>query len=297
MQTTSEEPRVAAADDAAAEAYLTLLKGCLTRRFAPERYKELRPPAHLEGNLKRRLFWRGIMPAVRPLLARFDLEVVRRVRENPKVRELGQDWPADAETMIGTRRLDNLHACLVDAIRRGVPGDFIETGVWRGGATIFMRGVLKAYGDAKRSVWVADSFEGLPKPTEKQDQDSGAAYWQDAHWLAVSVDEVKENFRRYGLLDERVRFLKGWFKDTLPGAGIERLSVMRLDGDMYESTMDALGPLYPRLSPGGYCIIDDYALPECRAAVDEYRKRHGVTDELRKIDWSGVYWQKTASPV
>ena len=277
-----------------AEAYLELLKACLTRRIAPEKYKELREPSHLEHGspLRRRLFWRGVLPPLRALFARYGLELVRRVNGPGEVRELGQDWPAEAETMIGTRRLDNLHRCVCDVLRRGVPGDLIETGVWRGGATIFMRGALKAYGDATRVVWAADSFEGLPKPSEKFAADREANYWKDSHWLAVSLEEVRENFRRYSLLDERVRFLKGWFKDTLPNAGIERLAVMRLDGDMYESTMDALVPLYPRLSSGGYCSIDDYWLPACRAAADDFRKRENITEKLEKIDWAGVFWQK-----
>lgn len=275
-------------------AYLELLKACLTRRVTPEKYRELREPSHLEHGspLRRRLLWRGVLPPLRALFARYDLELVRRVNDPVEVREFGQDWPAEAETMIGTRRLDNLHFCVCDVLRRGVPGDLIETGVWRGGATIFMRGALKAYDDATRVVWAADSFEGFPKPNEKFAADRGADYWKDSHWLAVSLEEVQENFRRYSLLDERVRFLKGWFKDTLPNAGIERLAVMRLDGDMYESTMDALVPLYPRLSSGGYCIIDDYALPECRAAVDDFRRRENITEELQKIDWSGVFWQR-----
>jgi O-methyltransferase len=289
------EHNVPSDDHASAEAYLELLKACLTRRIAPEKYGELREPPHLEQGspLRRRLFWRGVLPPLRALFARYDLELVRRMNDPGEMRELGHDWPAEAETMIGTRRLDNLHHCVRDVLRRGVPGDLIETGVWRGGATIFMRGALKAYGDATRAVWVADSFEGLPKPNEKFAADREANYWKDSHWLAVPLEEVRENFRRYSLLDERVRFLKGWFKDTLPNAGIDQLAVMRLDGDMYESTMDALVPLYPRLSSGGYCIIDDYAFPACRAAVEDFRTRENITETIQQIDYFGAFWQKS----
>jgi O-methyltransferase len=157
----------------------------------------------------------------------------------PSTRANGRDWPTEAETMIGLRRLDNLEECIIDVLRQGVAGDLIETGVWRGGATIFMRAVLNAYGDRTRTVWAADSFEGLPKPDpDAYPADEGDRHWQKAE-LAVSLDEVKANFRRYGLLDEQVRFLVGWFRDTLPSAPIERLAVLRLDGDMYESTMVA----------------------------------------------------------
>ena len=155
-----------------------------------------------------------------------------------------------------------------------------------------MRAVLMANGETSRTVWAADSFRGLPQP----DPDSYPADLGDLHWtkerLAVSLDTVKENFERYGLLDAQVRFLEGWFRDTLPNAPIEQLAILRLDGDMYQSTMEALQPLYPKLSRGGYIIIDDYTLPGCRAAVDDYRRDRGISGEIIQIDGSGVYWQK-----
>jgi O-methyltransferase len=226
-----------------------------------------------------------------------DSSIDRKHRGKPldrAVRAEGRDWPAEAETMIGLHRLDNLEECITDVLRRGVPGDLIETGVWRGGATIFMRAVLEAYGDLDRLVWAADSFEGLPPPDPAAyPADEGDKHWQKSQ-LAVSLDEVRHNFNRYGLLDHRVRFLVGWFRDTLPDAPIERLSILRLDGDMYESTIVALRSLYPKLSPGGYVIVDDYgAVKSCRAAVEDFRAEHGITDQLHKIDWSGVFWQRS----
>lgn len=183
--------------------------------------------------------------------------------------------------MVGLRRLENLEALIVDIVRRQVPGDLVETGVWRGGATIFMRGVLKGLGAPSRRVWACDSFAGLPRPdTEKYQADAGDTHWTFAE-LAVALDEVRANFARYRLLDEQVHFLPGWFRDTLPTAPIERISLLRLDGDMYESTHDALEALYPRLSPGGYLVVDDYgAIPACRQAVIDYRDRHGIDDRV-----------------
>lgn len=205
----------------------------------------------------------------------------------------GHDWPKTGETMIGLYRLDNLHDCITDVLRRGVPGDFIEAGAWRGGATIFMRAALMAYDDHNRIVWVADSFQGLPKPDPKSfPADAGDELWTRGE-LAVSVDEVKQNFARYGLLDEQVKFLPGWFKDTLPNAAVQQLAILRIDADLYESTMEALTYLYPRLAPGGYVIVDDYgAIPACRKAVEDFRAAHGVQEELRHIDWTGVFWKK-----
>jgi hypothetical protein len=219
--------------------------------------------------------------------------LAKMVNFDTEKRRGGLDWPPPAaHTMIGLKRLDNLQFCLEDIIKERIPGDVIETGVWRGGATIFMRAVLKAYDITDRKVWVADSFEGLPKPdTDKYPADTG-----DIHYtydeLCVSIDEVRANFDAYGLLDEQVCFLKGWFRDTLPRAPIDRLAVLRLDGDMYESTMVALGSLYPKLSPGGFVIVDDYCIKSCAKAVDDYRTENAIDDEIKVIDGSGVFWRR-----
>lgn len=222
------------------------------------------------------------------------MELVRRREVDRSARAEGSDYPPDAETMIGRRRLDNLHACIRAVLRDGVPGDLMETGVWRGGATIFMRGALAAYGDAERAVWVADSFAGLPQAdAERYPADAGDPFWRNPH-LAVSLHDVRENFRRYGLLDDSVRFVPGWFRDTLPTVAVERLAVLRLDADMYESTIVALEALYPRVSPGGFVIVDDYGAVPTGAgkATDDFRTREGITEELVPIDWTGVYWRR-----
>jgi Macrocin-O-methyltransferase (TylF) len=213
-------------------------------------------------------------------------------RFNPEERASGRDWPLRAHTMIGSRRLHNLRELTERALQEGVPGDLIETGVWRGGACIMMRAVLAAYGATDRRVFVADSFEGLPKP----DPASYPLDTDDIHHtyptLAVSLEEVKRNFEQYGLLDDRVVFLKGWFRDTLSCAPIERLAILRLDGDMYESTTQALESLYDRLSPGGYCIVDDGNVPNCKAAVIDFRRERAVQEPILDIDGWGFYWQK-----
>lgn len=205
----------------------------------------------------------------------------------------GRDWPNQAHTMIGLQRLDNLHFCVEDVLARGVPGDLMETGVWRGGAVILMRAILKVNEVTDRLVWAADSFEGLPPPdAAKYPLDADLAFNQFRE-LAVTLEDVQQNFRRYNLLDDQVRFLKGWFRDTLPAAPVKRLAVLRLDGDLYESTMDALVHMYPRVARGGYVIIDDYGdIPACRQAVLDYRAQHGLTEDIIPIDWSGAFWQK-----
>ena len=268
------------------ELYLDLMKKCLTRIAFGEHLQAIAFP---KGSFRAALFG-----PIKDALARRRIELVKARTVDLRVRAEGKDWPRDAETMIGLARLDNIQACATDVLRRGVPGDLIETGVWRGGAVIFMRAILKAYGDRSRIVWAADSFQGLPRPdSAKYPADAGDPHWSFAT-LEVSLEQVQANFARYGLLDEQVRFLKGWFKDTLPRAPIDRLAVLRLDGDMYESTMDALEALYARVSAGGYVIVDDYGVvPACKQAVEDFRGRQGIRDELRRIDWSGVFWQKS----
>ncbi len=193
-------------------------------------------------------------------------------------------------TMIGFPRLRNVRALAERAIDDQIPGDFVETGVWRGGATIMMRAVLEARGDASRKVWVCDSFEGLPVPDLERYPDD--AFWiNGAGEIAVSLDEVRENFSAYGLLDDRVEFLKGWFSDTMPNAPMSQIALLRLDGDLHQSTTEVLEALYPKVSPGGYVIIDDYCIGTCSSAVDEFREKYSITEELQIIDWTGVFWQ------
>lgn len=248
--------------DSAKDLYLDLLKRCLTNLI----YQD---PATLRGKE---------LP--------FDLG--NRVE--------GRDWPAVAHTMIGIKRLDALHFCVEDVLNRAVPGDFIETGVWRGGGAIFMRGALKVRDVTDRIVWAADSFEGLPPAdAEKYPQDVEYRFHEHKE-LAVSLEEVQKNFRRYGLLDDQVRFLKGWFRDTLPNAPVQRLAILRLDGDLYESTIDALTHLYPKLQQGGYAIIDDYGdVAACKQAVEEYRAAHRITEDIVPIDAKGVLWRKESA--
>jgi hypothetical protein len=207
-----------------------------------------------------------------------------------------------AISMLPVGRFANMRYCIEDVIRNGVPGDLIETGVWRGGATIFMRGVLRAHGVNDRTVWVADSFEGLPEPDpvkfpKEARMHNSAVMVRRYNRFAVGFEEVRRNFAAFDLLDDNVRFLPGWFKDTLPTAPIETLALMRLDGDYYESTMDSLTNLYDKLSPGGYVIIDDYGHDSwccCRQAVDEFRGQRGIMDPMIRVDSKCYYWQRHA---
>ncbi len=265
--------------------YIDLLMGCLTRElFLDEEVHDValadwpgpQTPSELAGTLRDHK-WR-----------------LTRRGGDPTRRLDGHDWPPTAETMVGRHRLANVRAAVETVLSEGVPGDLIETGVWRGGVTILMRGILEAWGDEQRTVWVADSFQGLPAPDgERFPADQGHDL-SGVATLAISAEQVRANFARYGLLDERVQLLEGWFADTLPDAPISRLAVLRLDGDLYQSTMDALEALYHRVSPGGFVIVDDYGAWEpCRQAVDEFRAANEINDPIVEVDWTGVYWRRS----
>jgi len=242
--------------------------------------RSLRRPGRLAKALARRVLV--------PLLGRRDLLLVKRRPFDPGLRAEGRDAPCFGYTMIGLRRLANIRHCVEDVLARSVPGDLAEAGVWRGGAAIFMRALLAVHGVTDRTVWVADSFRGLPAPASPQDGDD---FSQHAY-LRADRRQVMANFQRFGLLDGQVRFLEGWFKDTLPTAPIERLAVLRLDGDLYSSTLETLRSLYDRVSPGGYVIVDDYhAYEYCRRAVTDFLRERGLAPALTTIDWAGVYWQ------
>jgi O-methyltransferase len=210
-----------------------------------------------------------------------------------ELRSKGLDWPAVAHTMVGVRRLENVRELAQRALDEGIPGDFIETGVWRGGCCILMRGVLAANGIKDRKVYAADSFAGLPPPNPQAYPSDEGLNLHLLKELAVSLDEVKNNFARYGLLDDQVVFVKGLFSDTLPSLNAGPFSLMRLDGDLYESTYVALQALYPKLSQGGFVILDDVNfIPPCRQAVMDYRSQEGITATMHEVDWSASWWQK-----
>lgn len=156
-----------------------------------------------------------------------------------------------------------------------------------------MKGVLRALDARTRIVWLWDSFQGLPSPRPDLYPTDTADRHSTYEELAVPLAEVKAKFARYGSFDDQVRFPPGWFRDNLPTASIEKSSLLRVDGDMYESTMDALTALNPKVAVGGYVVIDDFGgCPVCRRAVEDYRRLQGIREELVQMAWTGVYWRR-----
>lgn len=215
--------------------------------------------------------------------------------ERMELRETGADWPMNGTTMVGLRRLDNVQRCLEAIVRDGVEGDVIETGVWRGGTSIFMRALLDTLAD-ERTVWLADSFQGLPLANpEEFPLDAGSDPHFAFDFLSASQEEVKAAFERFGVGLDGTRFLQGWFRDTLPTVRDRAWSLIRLDGDMYESTIQGLENLYPGVAVGGFVIVDDYgAIPQCKQAVHDFRAAHGIDDPIEQVDWTGAVWRRSA---
>lgn len=215
---------------------------------------------------------------------------MRRVKYDRAKRLNGQDWPLAAETMVGLKRLENVDQCIRTVLDEKIPGDFLEAGVWRGGTAIYMTAALRVHGDSDRKVILADSFRGLPKPDGRFSADFDDIHWS-YNFLSVSADEVTKNFEKYGIPTTNVEFLKGFFKDSLPSLKSHSLSILRLDGDMYGSTIDVLENAWEKLSPGGFLIVDDWSL-QARQAVEDFLGPLLQKIEIRSIDSSSVYFRK-----
>jgi len=227
--------------------------------------------------------------------AKLGPNMLSTTRLNEAARDGGADWPFAGDTMTGQKRLDNVHALLKDVIENKVIGDYIETGVWRGGSSVLAKAVLEVLDpNSNRVLYVCDSFAGLP-PGEKKlsKRDAG---WDNTPYLEVASDIVANNFIKYGLLDSNVIFAKGFFNETMPPLAekIKSLSIMRLDGDIYESTVDVLYHLYDKLSIGGYVIMDDWFdyFPS-KTACEDFFAVHGIKPEIIPIDKFAAYWKKT----
>jgi O-methyltransferase len=268
-------PRLAADAETLRTAYLELLKLSLCD-LAGAGTREVR----WTGD--KRVFWRALT----------DEQQLAHRRE-------GKDWPLDGLTMIGLRRLGDLQRCVETVVRDGVAGDLIEAGAWRGGASILMRATLDSLGARERTLWVADSFRGFP-PADQ----SGSAADQELEadmnqigYLAPSLASVRGYFARFGV-DRSVRFVPGFFEQTMDGLRGRGWALIRLDSDTYRATRLSLDALYDGLAGGGYVIVDDYFHPylprSCRLAVDEFRAERGIEDPIEQIDWSGARWRKTA---
>jgi Macrocin-O-methyltransferase (TylF)/Coenzyme PQQ synthesis protein D (PqqD) len=284
---TAEDVRTLAASHR--QRYLWLLKRALVNLIYPEhelriKFLENAPPVGESNKLEQQRFLRDIRYRQPDRFA-----AMVAAKENGT--ETSLRFP---HTMIGLSGLDNLERCAEQIFADRIPGDFLEAGVCAGGAAVFLRAMQMAFGESSRRVWVVDSFQGLPPPKAEPDVANKMDLTEArAPWVCFSLEGVRDNFARYGLLDDQVRFLPGWFSDTLPEAPIEKLALLRIDADLYQSTREVLDALYDKVAAGGFVIVDDYgAFAPCRQAVDEFRAERGITGALRRVDRHRVFWRK-----
>jgi O-methyltransferase len=254
--------------------YLELLEKTLTFSLWPE------PPRPVTLIAKKKLWRVRIARLADRFFQKFGLRLCADLPITPQQREDGPPhWTWMGHTLVSRKRLRNIRDLCSEVVSKNIPGEFVECGVWRGGASIYARACLPV----DRKVILCDSFEGLPyDPAEPE-------YVIFDH-LKVSVDEVRQNFKNYDQ-DKNLEFIKGYFCDTLKNLKTP-IAILRADGDMYSSTMDILDNLYFQVCPGGFVIIDDYGLEPCARAVRDFLGRHKITVELVAIDRDAVYWKK-----
>jgi O-methyltransferase len=211
------------------------------------------------------------------------------------LKEIKQQLVIEDVTLIGTDGLGNIEALLEEVKKNKTQGDFVETGVWRGGACIYARLVMDSL-KMKRQVYVCDSFKGVPPPNELYPEDNGDIHCAIKE-LAMSKEEVQKNFtvaeNHYGM-SKGYTLVEGWFKDTMPELKkkIKSISILRLDGDLYESTIQVLDNLYDLVSPYGFVIIDDYCLRPARKAVEDFRAKRNIKNQIVHVNSCIHYWQK-----
>lgn len=194
-------------------------------------------------------------------------------------------------TMVGAERTFALIQAVRHVVSANVPGDIVECGVWRGGSMMAAAYALQSLGRCDRDLYLFDTYSGMTAPTEVDTNaigESAATLMGGSVWAHASLEEVQGNLARTGYDMRRLHFIRGRVEDTLPGAAPERIAILRLDTDWYESTRHELTHLYPRLSPGGVLIIDDYGHWQgCRKAVDEYFSTSGIRILLHRVDYTG----------
>lgn len=228
----------------------------------------------------------------------------------------GRAWPKLGITMAGMARAASISEQLKLIKDSNVPGAYLEAGVWRGGMSIYARASMYVYKLAKRKMYVADSFMGLPPPRNSSLRPDETAYSQKAssnRTLAVGMQHVKNNFRMYGVDSEQVVLVPGYFVDSLPPLREEmvrtgeQIALLRMDGDMYDSTIDILYNLYDLVPVGGIIVVDDWdwksgckegstararPLFGAKEAVIDFHAMHEITAVMHDIDGTGAWWQK-----
>lgn len=210
----------------------------------------------------------------------------------------------DVYSMCSEKEVDQLYLVLLNVISNKIEGDIVETGVWRGGMVFFVQAMLAHFGEKKRQVWGFDAFDKFPKPEISPFNDSQEINEKDSTIHALTqimyshppkLKDVEFNFKKLGLFDSNVHLVKGLFSKTIPENidAIQKISVLRIDNDYYDSVYYILESLYFKIQPGGYVILDDYNNPVigCKDAVIDFRLKHGIVNEIIDTYGGSIYWK------
>jgi O-methyltransferase len=202
--------------------------------------------------------------------------------------------------------IQNSFDMAMEVLNNNIEGDFVECGV-AGGAQIGAFQYAISIAQKNKKIWAFDSYEGIPLAGEFDTEQAGIGAITHNKFLPIeerlvssgitchSVENVKENFAKWNLPIHNIEFVKGWFQNTLPNyeKQIDKISILRLDGDLHESTLVCLQHLYPKVVKNGIVIIDDYALEGCRVAVKQYFESiKKALPEMINVDGNGVHYFK-----
>jgi O-methyltransferase len=200
-------------------------------------------------------------------------------------------------TMTSPERIHALVTAVEYVIANDIPGDIVECGVWRGGSMMAVAETLVRLGKTNRRLYLFDTFEGMPPPAETDVNFRGEAAAdlmskaeRDTAWVwaVAQLEDVKERMRSTGYPEDLIEYVEGKVEDTIPREAPEQVAILRLDTDWYQSTKHEMKHLYPRLSPGGVLIVDDYGHWEgAKKAVDEYIVEERVRCLLCRVDYTG----------
>lgn len=201
-------------------------------------------------------------------------------------------------TMTSLRRLVALCDAVQYIVRNQIPGDIVECGVWKGGSMMAVARTLMETGDESRHLYLFDTYEGMPSPSDRDISAQGESAADmlrnedkedsESVWCVATLDEVRRVIGGVGYACAKVHYVKGRVEETLPKMAPERIALLRLDTDWYESTRHEMEQLFPKLSSGGVLIIDDYGhWRGARQAIDEYIKKNKLQILLHRIDETG----------
>jgi O-methyltransferase len=252
-----------------------------------------------------------IANGVRALIRRCGFDVVRHRPDHEGPLPVDMDLNAAetirqvrSHTMTSPERL----FALIQAVRyvstAGIAGDIVECGVWRGGSMMAAARTLLECGDTSRQLYLFDTFEGMSSPTDKDVAVDGQSAGEllrtqrkddpASAWCYATIDDVKATMTSTGYEFGRIHFVKGKVEDTIPTHAPDKIAILRLDTDWYESTRHEMEHLFPRLIRGGVLIVDDYGhWAGCRQAIDEYIETNGIRLLLNRVDYTGRIAVKT----